>query len=149
MSVIRIRMPASGKVLCLPAEPTSFAKLFSGTLFAVCVVVAFYGYFLKPPLKKRAAPHILLATAAGPVLFPHLHHSHKDGGAFDCSECHHKIGEDTATVDLMRCRSCHYDDPDVVETVCADNTQHPRCIGRRCNACHEGEECSFCHRRQP
>ena len=148
MSVIRIRMPAPDKFRWIRSTPFSPAMLCAGTLLAVCLMVTLFGYFFQPPLKKQKPPHVLFLTNGGPVLFPHQRHSHKDGGAFDCTECHHKLEEDTVTADKMRCRSCHYDNPDIVETVCADGAAHPRCIGRRCNACHEGEACTFCHRKQ-
>lgn len=149
MSVIRIRMPAPGKFRRFTGATFSPAMLCAGALLAVCLMIALYGYFLKPPPEKHKPPHVLFTTNGGPVLFPHLRHSHEDGGAFDCIECHHSLEEDTDSADVMRCRGCHYDDPDIVETVCADDAAHPRCIGRRCNACHEGEACIFCHRKQP
>ncbi len=126
-------------------SPSVFLALL---ILAVCLIATIYGYFIKPPIKTGKPPHVLFRTNGGPVLFPHLRHSHKEGGAFECIECHHKLDEEPDSADMMRCRNCHYENADVVEAACADGGAHPRCIGRRCNTCHEGEECNFCHRKQ-
>ena len=119
------------------------AVLFTGALTGVLC-----GYGLIAPQPAKNPPRILMATTGGPVLFPHRHHSDTDGPQFACADCHHNEEADADSLTAMNCRACHYSNPDIVETVCADDKIHPRCIGRSCRSCHEGEECTFCHRKK-
>jgi len=119
----------------------------SGLLLLIALIAALTGYAIRPPREQKNPPRVLLPTAGGPVLLSHRLHSDESGAALDCADCHHNEDADTATMAGMNCRSCHYNNPDVVETVCADNETHPRCIGMKCLVCHEGEDCTFCHRK--
>ncbi|MBN1760359.1 MAG: cytochrome c3 family protein [Chitinispirillaceae bacterium] len=123
--------------------------LIAGVVGGICFIVALTGFFFIPPSLDRNSPRILFSTSGGQVLFPHRHHFEENGGAFDCADCHHNEGADTVTMTGMECRACHYGNPDIVETVCADDGEHPRCIGRKCLVCHDGEDCTFCHRKTP
>ncbi|MBN1576838.1 MAG: cytochrome c3 family protein [Chitinispirillaceae bacterium] len=125
------------------------AMLGATTLLSACCVVAFYGYQMHPPLMAYEPPHVIFPSNGGPVLFPHGHHRQDSGAAIECIECHHKLDPEAKTAAPMKCRICHYNDPDIVETVCADDKTHPRCVGIKCNTCHDGEKCTFCHRKQP
>ncbi|MBN1307015.1 MAG: cytochrome c3 family protein [Chitinispirillaceae bacterium] len=123
--------------------------LVAMAVLSVCCAVALYGYWVHPPRAAHEPPHILFSSNGGPVLFPHGHHRQDSGAAIECAECHHTSDSGTNTAAEMQCRECHYDDPEVVEAVCADDNIHPRCIGKQCNNCHDGEACTFCHRKQP
>ena len=112
-------------------------------------ISAVIGYAILPSSPEKNPPRVLFSTAGGRVLFSHRHHFDGKGAALDCTDCHHNEEADTATLTGMDCRSCHYGNPDVVETVCADGATHQRCIGRQCLICHDGEECAFCHRKRP
>ena len=116
-------------------------------LLLIALAAAVTGYAIRPPLVQKNPPRMLFPSAGGPVLFPHRLHTEASGAALDCADCHHNEDADTATMSGMNCRACHYNNPDVVETVCADNETHPRCIGMKCLVCHEGEDCTFCHRK--
>jgi hypothetical protein len=113
---------------------------------ALCGAIAITGFIIRPPRESKNHSHVFFETNGGPVLFPHMHHSDDNGGAIECAECHHKYDAADKSPQTMKCRACHYDDPDVKETACADSDAHPRCIGKKCNTCHEGESCTFCHR---
>lgn len=82
------------------------------------------------------------------MVFPHNHHQSDSGSAVACADCHHKANP-AAKIDAaqMKCRTCHYSTADAMEKVCADEVMHPRCIGKHCLKCHDGEECTFCHRK--
>ena len=121
----------------------------AGIVAGICVIAALTGYFFAPPSLDKNAPRILFATTGGPVVFPHRLHYLESGGGLGCTDCHHNEDADTATMTGMNCRACHYGNPEVVETVCADGGEHPRCIGRNCLVCHDGEDCTFCHRKTP
>ena len=121
----------------------------TGTLFLLCLLTSLAGYVFTAPRPEKNPPRVLFSTAGGNVLFSHREHFHEEGAGLGCTDCHHNEAADTATLAGMDCRSCHYGNPDVVETVCADDAAHPRCIGRQCLACHDGEECTFCHRKRP
>ncbi len=123
------------------------AFVVSALLLLIALIAAFTGYALRPPQLPKNPPRVLLPTAGGPVLLPHRLHSDESGAALDCADCHHNEDADMATMSGMNCRACHYENPDIVETVCADNETHPRCIGTQCLVCHEGEDCTFCHRK--
>jgi hypothetical protein len=137
----------------MSGEPKN-APMTTGALLcaAVLLAVSIYGYKIAPPHKPDKPPAVFFPANGVPVVFPHLHHSDDSGGAFECTECHHKYdpaAKDSTEMDGkngMDCRACHYNNADVVETVCADDPIHPRCIGKKCLSCHEGEECTFCHR---
>jgi len=117
-------------------------------LLLCCFSILVYGYFVKPPLKAAHPSEILLPSKAGPVLFTHTLHSRDDGAAIACTDCHHNGSGAENDSSEMKCRNCHYNDKDIVETVCADDTNHPRCIGKKCSTCHDGETCNFCHREK-
>jgi hypothetical protein len=119
----------------------------SALLLVIAFISAVTGYALRPPRVPKNPPRVLLPTAGGPVLFSHRLHTEESGAALDCADCHHNVDADTVTMAGMNCRACHYENPDIVETVCADNETHPRCIGTQCLVCHEGEDCTFCHRK--
>jgi hypothetical protein len=116
-------------------------------LFTVCFLITVCGYSCYAPRQEKNPPRVLFSTNGGEVLFPHRHHSDVSGGGFDCTECHHNEESDIDSLVQMSCRECHYRNPEIVEIVCADDTTHPRCIGKKCQSCHEGEECTFCHRK--
>lgn len=118
-------------------------------LFVVCLSAGIYGYFIKPPKLPDNPTNIVLSNNGGTVLFTHKQHFDEDGGAFECETCHHNYDPEEQPPSEMNCRVCHYNEPDVVETVCNDDATHPRCIGKQCNECHDGEECTFCHRTAP
>ena len=145
MHVIRHLMSWSRNPRWFIATLRSPAMLGAIALLSVCCMVAFFGYCIHPPQVAHEPSHVLFPSNGGPVLFPHGHHRQESGA--ECADCHHNYDSTEQTV--RRCRICHYNDPDIVETVCADGNNHPRCVGRKCNTCHEGEECTFCHRKQP
>jgi hypothetical protein len=123
------------------------AMVVSVAVLAITLVATITGYGLLQPQLPKNPPLLLLPTAGGPVLLPHRLHIEESGAALDCADCHHNEDADTVTMAGMNCRKCHYNNPDVVEAVCADNETHPRCIGMKCLVCHEGEDCTFCHRK--
>jgi len=127
----------------LPDQRTSVSFVILLILFAI----ALYGYVLRPPSKPANPPDVLFTSSNGPVLFPHAHHIDENGAAIECTDCHHKSSGDEKDTVEMKCRACHYSDPDIAEVVCPDDPVHPRCIGKQCMSCHDGEECVFCHRK--
>lgn len=121
------------------------ALLFFVTL---CCSFFLYGYFINPPSLPKNPPEIVLHTTAGPIVFSHRHHFSDDGAAIGCSDCHHNSSGAEDESSEMNCRKCHYDDKDLAEAACSDDATHPRCVGKQCATCHDGEECSFCHRKK-
>lgn len=123
--------------------------IVAALVFLICCGASLYGYVFRPPSLPENPLRVVMPNTGGTVLFPHKHHFDDDGGAFECEDCHHDYDPDEVPPRELHCMACHYNNQDVVETVCVDDPAHPRCIGKKCNECHEGEECSFCHRRNP
>ena len=121
----------------------------TAVLFLICLGAALYGYLIKPPALPENPVNIMLPNSGGPVLFTHKQHYDENEEAIDCELCHHNFDPEEQPPSEMNCRVCHYNDAEVAEEICIDDETHPRCIGMQCNECHDGEECSFCHRESP
>lgn len=118
---------------------------FALIIFA-CFGLMVCGYVTFPIKTDEKPKELLLRNTAGPIVFPHARHSADDGAAVECVDCHHKYTGTKHDTLNMKCRACHYSNTEAVQKVCADDDAHPRCVGMKCNICHEGEECTFCHR---
>lgn len=129
-----------------PEHFVSLRVTVIGALF--CAACSIYGFLMQYPAPDNPR-NILLPSEAGAVVFYHFHHFEDEGGAFECADCHHNYDpEEASAEEEQRCRTCHYDDPEIVAMVCSEDPTHPRCVGRKCNECHDGESCTFCHRKQ-
>jgi len=118
-------------------------------LLVTAFAVTLCGYFFFPLHKSADPSGILLDSKGGAVIFAHRLHAGDEGAAIGCSDCHHNyIAADSSSPRQMNCRDCHYRDPEIAKAACADDETHPRCIGKQCVTCHEGESCNFCHRKR-
>lgn len=117
-------------------------KLFFLLLSFFSLGIAVYGYWFVPLKKSLNPKSVIFHTKGGKVLFSHHYHYDNSGAGIECTDCHHNCDSSFKNCE-MKCRSCHYKKEYVGK--CKDKN-HPRCIGKQCINCHEGESCSFCHR---
>jgi len=109
-------------------------------LAACCVV--WLDFNIKRPIPKK----VEFASPMGKLTFNHEFHAGKEGPGLSCSDCHHNLSVDSKATVEMKCRQCHYQAKAPFDSVCAGSEPHKRCIGNKCQQCHSGEECGFCHR---
>ncbi|MFH1729721.1 MAG: cytochrome c3 family protein [Pseudomonadota bacterium] len=117
-------------------------------VFIIILALGFIGIFGYLAEKKQDPIRVLMNSKGGPVVFDHKMHSSEDAAAVECSECHHNYDPDTKEKQESNCRKCHYDKK--LESVCADDPIHTRCVGKNCYDCHadaaEEQGCKFCHK---
>ncbi|MFH1242396.1 MAG: cytochrome c3 family protein [Pseudomonadota bacterium] len=95
-----------------------------------------------PPLPDT----VKFNTDGGLVTFNHKVHMGEDVGE-PCLACHHEFkgGEAMKGMSMEKnCRACHYKLADKIPEGKDDN--HVRYIGMNCARCHDGKDCSLCHK---